>query len=351
MAKKVLMQGNVAAAEAAIRAGLNLYAGYPITPQTTLTEYMSWRLPEAGGQFIQAECEPAAINMVLGASVGGARALTATSGPGFSLMQEGISAMCGGKLPGVIINVMRSGAGGGSIVSSQADYNLAVKSAGHGGLHSLVLAPYSVQEFVDMVYNSFDLAEKYNNPVVILADGMIGQMHEPVIIPEFKTGTDARLKARGPGEKGRPKRVFKDTVSVPALVEKEYDAACAKYDLWQKEAVEYEDMLTEDAEYLIVAFGSAARISSGAVKALREEGVKIGMVRPKTLYPFPKERIKAIDKNQVKAVLTVEMARPVMFYDDVALYLDRDIPHYSCTRAGGVIITPDEVEEAVRKIL
>lgn len=350
MAKKVLMQGNVAAAEAAIRAGMALYAGYPITPQTTLTEYLSWRMEEVGGQFIQAECEPAAINMVLGASVGGARAMTATSGPGFSLMQEGLSAMCGGHLPSVVINVMRSGAGGGSITSSQADYNLATKSAGHGGLRAFVEAPSSVQEFVDLVYDSFDIAEKYRTPVVILVDGMIGQMHEPVVIPKFKQFEDRRA-TMAPGEKGRPKRVFKDTLSVPVLVEKEYDKACEMYEVWQKEEVRCEELYLDDAEYVIVAFGSAARIASGAVQKLREEGIKVGMLRPVTLFPFPKERIAQICKDKVKAVLTVEMARPAMFYEDVSMYLDKDIPHHVCTRAGGVIITPEEVEEAFRKIL
>lgn len=350
MAKKVLMQGNVAAAEAAIRAGLDLYAGYPITPQTTLTEYLSWRMEEVGKQFIQAECEPAAINMVLGASVGGARAMTATSGPGFSLMQEGLSAMCGGHLPGVVINVMRSGAGGGSITSSQADYNLATKSAGHGGLRAFVEAPSSVQEFVDLVYGSFDIAEKYNNPVVILADGMIGQMHEPVNLPDFMTYNDRKL-TMAPGEKGRPKRVFKDTLSVPALVEKEYDRACKMYEQWQEDEVKCEEMFMQDAEYVIVAFGSAARISSGVIAKMREEGVKVGMIRPITLFPFPKKQIAAICADRVKAVLTVEMARPAMFYEDVSMHLSKEIPHYSCTRAGGIIITPEEVEDALRNIM
>lgn len=352
MEKRKVMQGNIATAEAAVRAGCRFFCGYPITPQTSITEYLSTRMAEVEGEFIQAESEVAAINMLMGASAGGMRAMTATAGPGLSLMAEGLSCMAAGRYPGVIVDVQRGGAGAGTITASQSDYNFVTKTLGHGGLRAFVLAPMSVQEVADFTFRAFDIADKYKNPVVILSDGVIGQMMEPVVLPEYKTVLPDKSDWIADGCEGRERRVIRDyDLGNRELLEKRYIAASEMYEKWQQEEVVWENIQMDDAEVVIVAYGTSARIAKTVVTKLRSEGHKVGIIRPITLFPFPYDVISKLDKNTVKAVLVVEMAIPAQMYDDVKMVLDRNIPMHSATRCGGIVITPEEIEAALRKIM
>jgi len=351
MGKKVVMQGNIATAEAAIRAGCKFFAGYPITPQTTITEYLSWRMPEVDGQFVQAESEVAAINMIIGSSAGGARTMTATSGPGLSLMAEGMSVLVAGRMPSVIVDVQRSGAGGGGILASQSDYNFVTKSVGHGGQRAYVLGPSSVQELADLTYYAFDFADKYRTPVIIMSDGTTGQMMEPVELPEFKTEFPDKNDWIATGCKGRERRIVKEYNFDNNELEQRYIKNNEMYEKWAKEEVMLEEMMVEDAEIIIAAWGIGARVAKTTIKKLRAEGIKIGLIRPITLYPFPYETFNKLDPAKVKTVLAVEMSMPPLMYDDVRLGLEGRIPVHSFTRAGGITITPEEIEEAARKLL
>ena len=331
MAEKILMKGNEALGEAAIRAGCLHFFGYPITPQTELAAYMAKKMPKVGGTYLQAESEIAAINMVLGASAAGVRAMTSSSSPGISLKGEGISYMAGSDLPGLIINVQRGGPGLGGIQPSQADYWQATRGGGHGDYHILVLAPSTVQEMVDLVSLAFDLAETYRMPAMLLADGMLGQMMEPVSfenVPEPRR-VEKPWAANG-HENRRPHNVINSLYLSPQTLE---DLVVERYQRYQKvqETEQRAEMYrTEDAELVVVAYGASARIARSAVMQAREEGLKVGLVRPITLWPFPEKALKETLKT-AKAYLSVEMSMGQMI-DDVRLAIDCRKPVALCSR-------------------
>jgi 2-oxoglutarate ferredoxin oxidoreductase subunit alpha len=339
---KVLMDGNSAIGEAAIRAGCQCYFGYPITPQNELTEYMAAHLSRKKGcSFVQAESEISAINMVYGASLAGVRAMTSSSSPGISLKQEGISYLAACELPAVIVNMSRGGPGLGSIVASQSDYFQATRGGGHGDYRTIVLAPSSVQELADLTHRAFDLADKYQIPVVILGDGMLGQMKEPV---EFKHEAPEELPVRSRalrGAKKRPSRIIKTFTSKPTELEEINWSLYRRYQLIKKEEVTYETFLVEDAELVIVAFGIAARIAKGAIKNARADGLKVGMLRPITLWPFPFAELGEL-ADRAKNFLVFEMNMGQML-EDVQLALEGKGEVFFYGRPGGVIPTPSEV--------
>jgi Pyruvate:ferredoxin oxidoreductase and related 2-oxoacid:ferredoxin oxidoreductases, alpha subunit len=289
MSEKKLMKGNEAIAEAAIRGGCRFFAGYPITPQNEIPEYMSWRLAEVGGTFIQSESEVAAINMVYGAAGAGGRAMTSSSSPGISLKQEGISYIAGAELPCVIVNMVRSGPGLGGIQPCQGDYFQAVKGGGHGDYHMLVYGPNSVQECMDIIYNAFDKADEYRIPVMILGDGMLGQIMEPVVLPEMKDVSKLPKKAwatTGEGV-GENRRVVNSLYIQPDELEAINRRIYERYAEMSEKEVRWEEYLVDDAEIVLSAYGTVARIAKSAVNMLRECGIKAGLLRPITLYPFP----------------------------------------------------------------
>ena len=346
---KVLMTGNAAIGEAAIRAGCQSYFGYPITPQNELTEYMAANLSRRNGcAFIQAESELAAINMVYGASLVGVRAMTSSSSPGISLKQEGISYLAACELPAVIVNMSRGGPGLGSIVAAQSDYFQATRGGGHGDYRTIVLAPSSVQELADLTGKAFDLADKYKIPVIILGDGILGQMIEPV---EFKHEAPAELPIRSDalrGAKGRPSKFIRTFTSEPAQLEEINWSLFRRYELIKKDETACEAFLVKDAELIVVAFGIAARIAKGAIRTARAEGLKIGLLRPITLWPFPDEAVKELAKR-VKQFLVFEMNMGQMV-EDVQLALEGkgEISFYG--RPGGVIPTPSEVARVISRL-
>ena len=277
------MKGNEAIAEAAVRAGCRFFAGYPITPQNEIPEYLSRRMPEVGGVFVQGESEIASINMVCGASAVGIRAMTSSSSPGVSLKGEGISTLAGAQLPAVIVDVACSGAGTGQILPGQNQYNFATKAPGHGGFRVIVLAPSTVQEAVDLTYRAFDYADRDRNPVIVLADGVIGGMMEAVVLPEPKSELPDKSNWVVDGCKGRKNRVNSSYMHDLHELEK-FQIACADmYDRWQAEDVQVEQLLTEDAEIVIASYGISARASKTAIRELRKEGIKVGLVRPITV--------------------------------------------------------------------
>lgn len=346
---KVLMTGNAAIGEAAIRAGCQCYFGYPITPQNELTEYMAANLGRRPGcTFIQAESEIAAINMVYGASVTGARAMTSSSSPGISLKQEGISYLAACQLPGVIVNMSRGGPGLGSISAAQSDYFQATRGGGHGDYRTIVLGPASVQELADLTHRAFEMSDKYLIPVMILGDGMLGQMMEPV---EFKHEAPAALPVRADGlrgAKGRPSRFVRTFTSNPPELEELNWSLFRRYQLLQKDEVSYENYLTEDAKLIVTAFGIGARIAKGAIRQARGMGMKVGLFRPITLFPFPAEQLKAL-ANNTKYYLDFEMNMGQMI-DDVKLSLEGagEVSFYG--RPGGVIPTSTEVLRVITRI-
>jgi len=346
---KVLMNGNSAIGEAAIRAGCQCYFGYPITPQNELTEYMAMHLSRKKGcSFVQAESEIAAINMVYGASLTGARAMTSSSSPGISLKQEGISYLAACELPAVIVNMSRGGPGLGSISASQSDYFQATRGGGHGDYRTIVLAPSSVQELADLTHRAFDLADKYQIPVIILGDGMLGQMMEPI---EFKHEAPEELQIRSRalrGAKGRPSRIIKTFTSKPTELEEINWSLFRRYQLIKKEETTCETFLVEDAELIVVAFGIAARIAKGAVKNARTNGLKVGMLRPITLWPFPSEKVQELAKR-TKHFLVFEMNMGQMI-EDVQLALAGKGEIHFHGRPGGVIPTPSEVFRIVSRL-
>jgi 2-oxoglutarate ferredoxin oxidoreductase subunit alpha len=346
---KILMNGNSAIGEAAVRAGCQCYFGYPITPQNELTEYMAANLGRRKGcAFIQAESEIAAINMVFGASVAGARAMTSSSSPGISLKQEGISYLAACELPAVIVNMSRGGPGLGSISASQSDYFQATRGGGHGDYRTIVLAPSSVQELADLTHRAFDLAEKYRIPVVVLGDGMLGQMMEPI---EFKHEAPEELSVRSDamrGAKGRPSKIIKTFTSNPADLERINWSLYRRYGLIKKEETSFDTFLVDDAELIVAAFGIAARIARGAIKTVRDMGLKVGMLRPITLWPFPTEEIKELT-NRTKQFLVFEMNMGQMLEDvQLAVAGEAEVSFYG--RPGGVIPTPSEVARVVTRL-
>ena len=348
MADKILMKGNEALAEAAIMAGCRHYFGYPITPQTEVAAYMAKRMPKIGGVFLQAESEIAAINMVIGAAAAGKRAMTSSSSPGISLKSEGISYLAGCDLPALIVNVQRGGPGLGGIQPSQSDYFQATCGGGHGDFHLLVLAPSSVQEMADLVAKGFDLAEKYRVPCMLLADGTMGQMMEPVSLTETKAEEHDKSWALT-GTKGERKpNVINSLALQPQELEKWNEDRFARYAQIEENEQMAESYLMEDAEYCVVAFGIASRVSKNAVDAARAKGIKVGMIRPITLWPFPEKVLKAAAK-QCKSFLTVELNMGQMI-KDVKLAIECQKPVDLCYRTGGMIPSPEEVLAAIEKM-
>lgn len=350
--RKVLMCGNEALAEAAIIAGCRFYAGYPITPQNEIPAYMSKRMPEAGGVFIQSESEISAINMVFGSSLTGRRAMTSSSSPGISLKQEGISYLAACELPAVIVNIMRGGPGLGNIGPSQSDYFQAVKGGGHGDYHQIVIAPASVQEMADLTMLSFDLADRYRMPVMILGDGILGQMMEPV---EFKKGEGLRVKGEGvtkdwilDGCKGRKPRIIKSLILNERELEKFNLKLQKKYNQIKDKEERCEVLYGDDSEIMLVAYGTPSRIARSVVENLRKKGKKIGLARPVTLWPFPEKIFKKLAKN-VKSFLVVEMSCGQMI-EDVKLAIDCARPVHFYGRTGGEIPVEDEIIKKIESI-
>ena len=357
MGRKLLMKGNEALAEAAIQAGCKLFFGYPITPQTELSEYMAKHMPKRGGLSLQAESEIAAINMVLGASAAGARVITSSSSPGISLKSEGISYIVGSDLPCVIVNVQRAGPGLGGIQPSQADYFQATKALGHGDMHFIVLAPASVQEMHDFVALGFDLAFKYRNPAMILADGAIGQMMEKVVLaPQRPRKTDEEIAAecRSWATYGKPADRKRNIVTSLELQSEKMEIINKrlqeKYKALEENEVRYEEIGCDDADYVIVAFGSSARICSATVEMARAEGLKVGLLRPITLYPFPKKPLAELAARGVKGFLSAELNAGQMV-EDVRLAVNGVAPVEHFGRQGGMMFAPDEVLAALKEKL
>ena len=352
-----LMKGNEAIAHAAIRYGADGYFGYPITPQSEIMETLMEEKPwETTGMIVlQAESEVASINMVYGGAACGKRVMTSSSSPGISLKQEGISYMAGAELPGLVINIMRGGPGLGTIQPAQADYFQAVKGGGHGDYNMITLAPASVQEMADHVALGFDLAFKYNNPVMILSDGVIGQMMEKVVLPEFRPRkTEEEIRKEQPWAtlgklKSRKPNIITSLEMDPTIMEGNNLRFQEKYKRMAENEVLYEEMNCEDAEYLIVAFGSSARISQKAVELAREQGIKVGLFRPITLWPFPKRELASYI-GKIKGILVVELNAGQMI-EDVKLAVECKIPTEHFGRLGGIIPAPDEVLEALKPLI
>jgi len=349
MSKKVLMCGNEAMSEAAIRAGCRCYFGYPITPQNEVAAYMSMRMPQVGGTFIQAESEIAAINMVFGAAAVGASAMTSSSSPGISLKQEGISYLSACELPAVIANVVRGGPGLGSIGPSQADYFQATRGGGHGDYRTIVVAPSTVQELVDLTVLAFDLADKYRNPVLILSDGILGQMMEPLVLPDAINGNLPPKSWALTGAKNRPPNVVKSLYLDVDLLEQLNFHLQEKFRRMEREETRWEEVGTGDAEIVLVAYGSVARICRAAVRQLRETGEKIGLLRPITVWPFPCEPVARAADNAL-AFLVVEMSMGQMI-EDVKLGVAGRRPVNFFGRVGGCVMTVEEVVRETRKAL
>lgn len=344
------MKGNEAIAEAAIRNGCMHFFGYPITPQTEVSAYMSKVMPKIGGTFLQAESEIAAINMVLGAASCGIRAMTSSSSPGISLKSEGISYIAGSDIPCVILNVMRGGPGLGGIQPSQADYWQATKALGHGDFQLLAFAPSTVQEIVDLMGVAFDLADKYRMPALILADGMLGQMMEPVEFPENQGSSTAANKpyaTTGTNEKRKP-NIVNSLYLKPDELEKNIVERYERYDVVKANEVRVEEYLTDDADIITVAYGATARVVRSAVNQAREEGIKVGMIRPITVWPFPEKAIAEAAKK-VDNMLVVEMSMGQMV-EDVRLYANGQCDVSFFGRTGGIVPSPAEVLAEIKKI-
>ena len=348
---KKLWKGNEAIAEAAIAAGCRYFFGYPITPQNEIPEYMSWRLFEVGGAFIQAESEVSAINMVYGAAGAGARAMTSSSSPGISLKQEGISYIAGAEAPCVIINMMRSGPGLGGISPAQSDYFQATKGGGHGDYHCIVYAPCSVQEFVDITYRAFDVADEYRTPVMIIGDGMLGQMMEAAEIPPMRDlSTLPKKDWAACGHSDGKQRLINSIRNEPDDLEAFNIRLFEKYNIIAQKETKYEEYLCDDAEYVFVAYGSVARICKAAVLTLREEGIKAGLIRPISLYPYPSAIInQTAQKAHVKKFITVEMSMGQMV-EDVRLAVNGLKPVEFYGRCGGNIMMPADVVRFVKEV-
>jgi len=347
-----LMKGNEAVAEASIRAGADAYFGYPITPQSEILEYLAEHKPEetTGMVVLQAESEVAAINMVYGAASAGRRVMTSSSGPGISLMAEGFSYLVGAELPCLIVNVSRGGPGLGTIQPSQADYFQCIKGGGHGDYKLLVLAPASVQEMADFTVLGFDLAFKYRNPVLILTDGVIGQMMEKVELPEFRPRFPQYEPWAVTGKTPDRERNIATSLNLVALNQEQHNIKLqAKYRRMEEEDTRCETYFCDDAEYIVVAYGASARISRKAVEMAREQGIKVGLFRPITLFPFPVKELNEVSKN-AKGLLSVEMNAGQMV-EDVRLALNCRIPVKHFGRYGGVIHAPVEILEAVKSFI
>ena len=348
MSERLLMCGNEALAEAAIIAGLDAYFGYPITPQNEIPAYMSRRMPEEGRVFLQSESELSAINMVFGAAATGKRTMTSSSSPGISLMQEGLSYLAGAELPAVVVNVMRGGPGLGNISPSQGDYFQATRGGGHGDYQTIVFGPSSVQELVDCMPLAFDLADQYRMTVVVLADGFLGQMMEPIVLEKKPR---RKLPAKDwalTGAKGRKQNIVRSLWLGEGVLEKHNYKLQAKYEQVQKNEVLCEEYEVEDAEIVVVAYGIAARIVRCAVDRAREDGIKAGWIRPITLWPFPAEQISRA-ADEMRIFLCVEMSCGQMV-EDVKLAVAGKAPVLFYGRAGGSVPSVDEILERIKQL-
>ena len=354
---RVFMKGCEAIAEAAVRAGCRFFSGYPITPQNEIPEYFSRRMPEVGGTFVQGESEVASINMVYGAASTGTRSMTSSSSPGVALKSEGISYCASARIPMVYANISRGGPGVGSIQPAQMDYFQATKASGNGGFQMMVLAPATVQEAVDMTYEAFDYADRDRNPVLILADGVIGTMMEPVELPPMKT--DEEIAAIKESKKvwaciGHKLDYKNRSWIEPGHwqtkdMQRANEEAAAMYETWEKD-VRVEKYLVDDAEIIIAAYGISARIAKSAVELLRAEGIKVGLIRPITVHPFPYKAFDSLNYDRVKAILDVEMSIPAQFVEDVSTAVRKRCPIKTCLCSGGNIMSREAIIEAVKKI-
>lgn len=349
---KELWKGNEAVAEAAIKAGCRFFFGYPITPQNEIPEYMAMKMPQVDGCFLQAESEVAAINMVYGAAGAGARVMTSSSSPGISLKQEGITYIAGAELPCVIVNMVRGGPGLGSIQPAQSDYFQSCKGGGHGDYRLIVLAPASVQEAVDLVQEAFDIADQYRNPVLVLGDGMIGQMMEPVEFKEVKKRNLPEKTWATVGTKGKRKPNIINSLFIEAAGCHKHNIDLSdKYAEIEKNEVRVETFNLEDAEIVFAAYGTTARIVKNAINSLAKEGIKAGLIRPITLWPYPYKTIEEVaEKASVKAFMSVEMSMGQMV-EDVKLGANGKKPVYFYGKTGGMFPTPKAVAEEAKKIL
>lgn len=346
MTEKILLKGNIALAKGAVAAGCRYYFGYPITPQNDIPEYLSAELPRIGGTFIQAESEIASINMVLGASASGARAMTSSSGPGISLMQEGMSYMAGSELPGLVVNVMRVGPGLGGIAPTQGDYFQATRGGGHGDYFNIVLAPASVQEMFDLTIKAFELSDKYRNPAMILCDAILGQMKEPVVLEETKTVIPPSKPWALTGSKGRKPQFLKTLYLSDGEQEAHNLELAGKYDRLREEEVIFEAKGLDDSQIVIVAFGTVSRIAKTAIQMAKTEGIRVGLIRPITLFPFPAEIIRETAKK-IPRFLVVEMNTGQML-QDVKLSIENSIKLRFYGRPGGGIPTPEDILREIR---
>ena len=346
MADKVLMKGNEAIAEAAIIAGCRHYFGYPITPQTEIAAYMAKKMPKIGGVFLQAESEVAAINMVYGVASTGYRVMTSSSSPGISLKGEGLSYLAGADLPALVVNVQRGGPGLGGIQPSQSDYFQATKGGAHGDFHMLVLAPASVQEMAELTVKGFDLADKYRMTTMILADGTMGQMMEPVSL-DFKVEPPVEKPWAANGTKmQRPHNVINSLYLKPDQLEKTNFERFERYEIIKENEVMYEEYMLDDAEICVVAFGIASRVAKNAINEARSQGIKVGLIRPITLWPFPEKIINKV-ADKVKSFISVELSMGQMI-EDIRLAVNGKAPVTLCNRSGGMIPSPEQVLEAIK---
>ena len=347
MAERVLMKGNEAIAEAAIRAGCRHYFAYPITPQTEVAAYMAKKMPKIGGVFLQAESELASINMVYGAAAAGVRAMTSSSSPGISLMGEGLSYIAGSDVPAFVVNVQRGGPGLGGIQPSQSDYFQATRGGGHGDYHMIVLAPASVQEMASLTVKGFNLADKYNMIAMILADGTIGQMMEPISFEDAEIEHYDKPWALTGTECKRKHNIVNSLYLQPDILEKKNFERYEKYKAVEENEALYESYMMDDADLCVVAFGIASRVAKNAVVAARAEGIKAGLIRPITVWPFPKKAISQA-ADQVKSFVSVELNMGQMV-EDIQLASGCRRPVSLCNRVGGMIPSPDQVLESIRK--
>jgi len=346
--ERILMRGNEAVAQAAMDAGCRAFFGYPITPQNQIPDYFALHMPEVGGVFLQAESEVAAINMVYGAAAAGARVMTASSSPGISLKQEGISYLAESELPCVIVNIMRGGSGLGNIAPSQADYFQAVKGGGHGDYRTAVLAPWSVQELYDLTREAFDIADRYRSPVLILGDALLGQMMEPMVAPE-EVGDPAALPRKPwatDGAKGRPRNIINSLYIYPQDLEQVNLRLQQRYDEMATNEMRFEAEQLDDADVAVIAYGTAARVAVTAIAQARRAGIRVGLFRPISLFPFPAAELRAL-AEKVRAILVVELSLGQLV-EDVRLAVEGRCPVHLLGRTGGVVMTPTEVLEAVQ---
>ncbi|MGI6145324.1 MAG: 3-methyl-2-oxobutanoate dehydrogenase subunit VorB [Clostridia bacterium] len=347
MMEKVLMKGTEAIGEAAIRAGCRIYCGYPITPQSELLAYLAKKMPHIeGASFLQSESEVAAINMIYGAAGAGARAMTSSSSPGVSLKQEGISYIAGAELPCVIVNASRGGPGLGSIQPAQSDYFQATKGGGHGDYRLIVLAPKSVQEMYDYTFDAFDLADKYRTPVMLMCDGALSQLMEPVVLKDIEVKKYEKPWATT-GAKGRKPVLVSSLRIDPADMEKQNDHLFEKYEKIIANEARYESTCNADTEYVVVAYGIMARIAQTAIKKLRQEGIEVGLIRPITLWPFPVQAFDGL-RDQAKLFISLELNKGQMV-EDVRLAVNGKAPVEFYGRSGGMMPKPDEIVEVIKR--